>query len=235
MNKKVLTGICFGLLIACQPEEQTPVQVGKLTSVSNNSSYLDIKKISTVGDFNLIYQEKSRDDGSLHLVLPYDFDNKEIDTHDGAKTGVPIIGVSFECLINCCLYSDVLIEVAPNQNHQIESEPVDEISLKKWISLQILNNGQYPVLSDSPQDAVFRLAFDKDQPLSDANLLLYQIVESYEKFLEERASVEQLDLKQLKEKYPLNLRFAEKKTPVTIQPTDCGEEISEEIILDLNE
>ncbi|MDF9796324.1 hypothetical protein OKW21_001587 [Catalinimonas alkaloidigena] len=235
MNKKILTGICIGLSIACQSEEQIPVQVGKLTSVSNNSSYLEIEKISTVGDFNLIYQEKSRDDGSFQLILPYDFDKKEIETHDRAKTGISIIGIPFECLINCCLYSDVSIEVAPNQTHQIESEPLNKTSLKKWISLQILNNGQDPTLSDSPQDAVFRLAFDKEQPLSDANLLLYQIVEAYEEFLEERESVEQLDIKQLKEKYPLNLRFAVKDTPVPILPTDCGEEIFEEIILDLNE
>ncbi len=205
-----------------------------LTAISNSSSYLDIEKISTVGDFNLIYEEKSRDSGNFQFHLPYDFDKQEIRTHYEANTGIPILGIPFECMIYDCHYTDVYIEVVPDQKHQIEFEPLDKTSLKKWIRLHILNYGRDPALSDSPQDAVFRLAFDKKQPLSDANHLLYQIVEAYEEFLKERAIVELLDFKQLKEKYPLNLRFATKAPPIPILPTDFGEEIFEEIDIDLN-
>lgn len=235
MNKTILTGICISFLIACQTEEQSPVQVGTVTTISNRSTYLDMEKISNVGDFNLIYQEKSLEDGNIQYHLPYDFDEKEIRTHEEVTTGIPIIGIPHECMIHDCHFSDVYIEVATDQTHQIESEPLEMTSLKKWIRLHILNNGKDPALSDSPQDAGFRLAFDKDQPLSDANLLLYQIVEAYEEFLKEREIIEQLDIMQIKEKYPLNLRFALKAPPVRILPTDCGEEIFEEIILDLNE
>jgi hypothetical protein len=140
------------------------------------------------------------------------------------------MGTPYECLIYCCKYNDVLIEVDANQVHQIEFEPVDKASLKKWIALQILNNGQDPALSENPQQAVFRLMFDKEQPFSDANLLLYQIVEVYEEFLKERVTVEQLDIKKIKERYPLNLRFA---TKPTLQPTDCSVEIFEDIDINI--
>ncbi|MEK6480607.1 hypothetical protein WJR50_23890 [Catalinimonas sp. 4WD22] len=234
MNKNILIGICIGLLMACQPEAQHPVQVGQLSAVSNHSAYLDVAKISTVGDFNRTYQEKSRNDESFTFLLPYNFDKKEIEVSDEAQTGIPIIGISYDCVIHCCKYSDLIIEVASDQRHQIESEAINNESLKKWMRLQILNYGQDPTLSDHPNDAVFRLAFEQAQALSDANLLLYQIIAVYEEFLQERATIESLDIKQTKEKYPLNLRFTAKATPMPTFLDIDEEEFAEEIILDIN-
>lgn len=234
MKKSILIWICIGLNIACQTEEQLPAQVGQLTANSNSSAYLDVEKISNIGEFNLAYKEKSQHDKNFRFLLPYDFDRKEITTSQDIRTGIPIMGTPYDCLIYCCNNTDVLIEVASEQEHQIELGPLDKVSLKKWIRQQILNNGQDPALSDNPQDAIFKLVFDEKQPFSDANLLLYQLVEAYEEFLKERATIEQLDIKLIKEKYPLNLRFATKAPPATILPTDCEEEIFEEIDIDLN-
>jgi hypothetical protein len=219
MMKKGIVTVFLGLIYACHPEGQTPISVGELFMLSlkesaYNLEYLDINHIRTIDEFELVYQQKSEKDEGVKFLIPYDFKEKKIIASQAGQASIPVFGVSLPCLLGCCITGNVKIEVGDNHQYTIEEEVLDRKSLKKWIGLQILNYGQDPTLSDNPNQAVFKFIFDTHQPLSDANLLFYELIEVYEEFLRERAIAEQKDITLLRDRYPLNIQLASRRASV---------------------
>jgi hypothetical protein len=195
----ILVFICF----ACKKETKLDYRVGDLTKVDYLSTYKEYK-LWDVNQFrsldSLIDFIESSGGGNAYL-LSYDFENQQIDFVSKEKSTLPVWLGNFDLH-----RTNLTIYIRSDNTHIIRNQDdFTKATIKKWVFAHILNYGLDPTLSDSPEKAVFSLMLEKGQPITDANKVIYQIVEAYEQLLFEKASLENISTNKAREKYPLNL------------------------------
>ncbi|MEH0155427.1 hypothetical protein V6R21_14870 [Limibacter armeniacum] len=192
-------------LVACNYKIDITQQVGNIASENIYISYFDIEQSDNLVEIQASLFKINHDSTSLRIIIPYDFEQKKISSIQDSNKGIPVL---FDAGFNnkgC--RADVVIEVGDLQEYKIKGELLSKEKLNDWVRKNILNYGKDPRLSESPHDAVFSLVFTPNQPLNNANMLIYQLVQAYEEFLFERADIEKTTIEQAKEKYPLNIRL----------------------------
>ena len=216
--------LIFFLLFGCNQA----ATYKKVFEINEDYLKIDLKSIRTIEQFDDFYCEGNK---NFPLILPYDFEDGRLDY--SSNFGIPAIGHPMRCHpANCCKYAvSILVKDEFTWLYDYDIE-IDRKGLDSLIRLNILNYGYFPSLSDNPDDALFIIRADGKTLLSDLNLILAEISNTYLDILEDEFP--ELGKSDDTEIYPLNLiitTFVE-TPPIPVDST-LYDEIEEEIKIDM--
>lgn len=168
---------------------------------------LDLGDINDIKTFNKRFWKADSADNDFSFVVKFDLQKGEFSNK--SDNGIKLEGLPYHCWVIDCIERQGL-KLYVSDNYELQNDDLEFISddrAKDLIKQNILNHGQDPSLSDSPEKAITNLFLTPDHKIEKLNKVFKVIADSYADIIESKRKETGKTEKQLITEFPFRLHL----------------------------